>query len=82
MVGAAERYNAAPFDIQGVFWSHRGELCTFDAMLAEVGLSMPAFERLAVIVSGADTARIDLAPEEAGLLAASLSLSRMYSDDL
>ena len=31
---------------------------------------------------GADTARPDLAPEAAGLLAASLGLSRMYADDL
>ena len=38
--------------------------------------------RLATIVRGADTARLDLAPEAAGLLAASLGLSRMYADDL
>src|SRR5579864_5923180 len=34
----AERFNGAPFDIEGVFWSHRGELCTFDTMLDELGL--------------------------------------------
>jgi hypothetical protein len=33
-------------------------------------------------VRGADTARPDLAPEAAGLLAASLGYSRMYKDDL
>ena len=38
--------------------------------------------RLATIVRGADTARLDLAPEAPGLLAASLGLSRMYADDL
>ena len=37
---------------------------------------------LATIVRGADTNRHDLAPETAGLLAASLGLSRMYRDDL
>ena len=57
-------------------------LCTFDALLSEFGLSTPALDRLAQIVRGADTARLDLAPESAGLLAASLGLSRMYSDDL
>ncbi|MFG6562211.1 sulfurtransferase/chromate resistance protein [uncultured Sulfitobacter sp.] len=82
VIGVAERYNAAPFDIEDVFWSHRGELCTFDVMLAEFGLSTPALDRLATMVRGADTARLDLAPEAAGLLAASLGLSRMYSDDL
>jgi rhodanese-related sulfurtransferase len=82
VIGVAERYNAAPFDIEGVFWSHREDLCTFDVLLAEFDLSIPALNRLAAIVRGADTARLDLAPEAAGLLAASLGLSRMYSDDL
>jgi rhodanese-related sulfurtransferase len=78
----AERFDATPFDIDGVFWSHRGEACTFDTMLAEFGLSTPALDRLALIVRGADTARFDLAPQCAGLLAASLGLSRQYRDDL
>ncbi|WP_196260593.1 chromate resistance protein ChrB domain-containing protein [Pelagibacterium limicola] len=82
VIGVAERHDAAPFDVEGVFWSHRDELCTFDVMLAEFGLSIPALYRLAAIVRGADTARPDLAPEAAGLLAVSLGLSRMYSDDL
>jgi rhodanese-related sulfurtransferase len=82
VIGVAERYKGAPFDIETVFWSHRGDLCTFDVMLAEFGLQIPALDRLATIVRGADTARLDLAPEAAGLLAASLGLSRMYSDDL
>lgn len=80
--GVAERFGAMPYDIEGVFWSHRADLCTFDVLLSEFGLSTPALERLALIVRGADTARLDLAPESAGLLAASLGLSRMYSDDL
>ena len=80
--GVAERHDAAPFDIEGVFFSHRGDLCSFDVMLAEFGLSVPALDRLAVIVRGADTARLDLAPEAAGLLAVSLGLSRIHADDL
>jgi hypothetical protein len=32
-------------------------------------------------VRGADTARLDLAPECAGLLAVSLGLSRVFKDD-
>ena len=78
----AERFNGAPFDVEGVFWSHRSELCTFDTMLDEFGLRGEALDRLAAIVRGADTARLDLAPEAPGLLAASLGLSRMYLDDL
>jgi rhodanese-related sulfurtransferase len=80
--GVAERFGAMPFDIDEAFWSHRDGLCTFDILLVEFGLSVPALDRLALIVRGADTARPDLAPECAGLLAASLGLSRMYSDDL
>jgi rhodanese-related sulfurtransferase len=78
----AERFNGAPFDVEGVFWSHRGELCTFDTMLDELGLRTEPLAKLATIVRGADTARLDLAPEAAGLLAASLGLSRIHLDDL
>ncbi|WP_024512675.1 chromate resistance protein ChrB domain-containing protein [Bradyrhizobium sp. ARR65] len=82
VVGVGERYDAAPFDIENVFWSHRGERCTFDVMVEEFGLTSPPLLRLATMVRGADTARLDLCPEAPGLLAASLGLSRMYDDDL
>jgi len=78
----ASRFGAAPFDVENVFWSHRGDTCTFDTMVAELGLSSPALDRLAAIVRGADTARLDIAPQAAGLLAASLGFSRMHRDDL
>lgn len=82
VVAVGERFGAAPFDIENVFWSHRGELCTFDVMIEEFGIATPALLRLATLVRGADTARPDLAPEAPGLLAASLGLSRMYDDDI
>ena len=82
VAGVAERFQAAPFDVEGVFWSHRGERCSFDTFLEELGLRSAALDRLALIVRGADTARQDLAPEAAGLLAASFGYSRMYKDDL
>jgi hypothetical protein len=78
----ADRFQATPFDIENVFWSHRGELCTFDVMVKEFGLSTPALERLATMVRAADTDRLELSPEAPGLLAASLGLSRMFDDDL
>jgi hypothetical protein len=65
-----------------VFWSHRGDACTFDVMIEEFGLRSEALSRLAVIVRAADTDHLELAPQAAGLLAASLGLSRMYRDDL
>jgi rhodanese-related sulfurtransferase len=78
----AGRFSATPFDIENVFWSHRGELCTFDVMIEEFGLATPPLLRLATMVRAADTGRLDLSPEAPGLLAASLGLSRMYDDDL
>jgi rhodanese-related sulfurtransferase len=82
VAAVAEQFDATPFDVENVFWSHRGELCTFDVMVEEFGLSTPALDRLATMVRAADTARLDLSPEAAGLLAASLGLSRMFDDDL
>lgn len=78
----ADRFNVTAFDIEDTYWSHRGEFCTFDMMVEEFGLATDALLRLALIVRAADTARLDLAPEAPGLLAASLGLSRIYSDDL
>lgn len=78
----ADRFNATAFDIEDVFWSHRGDRCTFDTMLKEFALETEALLRLADIVRAADTDRLASCPEAAGLLAASLGLSRMYSDDL
>lgn len=78
----AELTGGTAFDIEGVRFSHRGEGCIFDAMLDDFALHTPALDALALIVRGADTARPDLAPQAAGLLAISLGLSRMHSDDL
>ena len=82
VTAVADRFGAAPFDIEGVFWSHRGETCTFDTMIEEFGFGFDPLLRLAKIVRGADTARPDLTPQSAGLLAASLGYSRMFRDDL
>lgn len=78
----AERFNATPFDMEDVFWSHRGDKCTFDTIIEEFGIGNDPLNKLALIVRGADTNKHDLAPEAAGLLAASLGLSRMFRDDL
>ena len=51
-------------------------------MVEEFGLETAPLKRLAAIVRGADTGHPEIAPESAGLLAASLGLSRMYADDL
>jgi rhodanese-related sulfurtransferase len=77
----AKEKEAIPYDIPDVHFSHDGELCSFDTFLKTYRLTDPALARLAVIVRGADTARLDLAPQAAGLLAISLGLSRNFKDD-
>ncbi len=72
---------AIPYDIPGVEMSHVGELCSFDAFLKKYKLTDPALQQLATIVRGADTGRLDLAPQAPGLLAISLGLSRTFADD-
>lgn len=81
VIPVAERFDATPFDVEDVFWSHRGDQCTFDTMIEEFHLATEPLLRLAQIVRGADTDKLELSPQSSGLLAASLGLSRMYSDD-
>jgi rhodanese-related sulfurtransferase len=78
----AERFNAIPFDIEGVTFSHRGDQCSFDALLDDFNLHCEPLDRMAAVIRAADTDRHDLAPQAAGLLALSVGLSRMYRDDL
>ena len=70
-----------PFDVEGVALSHRDERCSFDTLIEEFAVADPGLARLARIVRGADTARLDLEPEAAGLLAISLGLSASEADD-
>src|SRR5574341_827134 len=77
----AQGLGATPFDVEGVELSHDGPRCSFDAFLEKYRLTDPALHELARIVRGADTARLDLAPQCAGLLAISLGLSQLFEDD-
>jgi hypothetical protein len=57
------------------------ELCSFDAFLKRYQLDDPPLSHLAVIVRGADTSRLELAPQSAGLYAISLGLSATITND-
>ncbi len=81
VTGVADKYGATPFDIEGVTFSHRGEKCSFDAMLDDFELHTEALDRMADVIRAADTDRHDLSPQAAGLLALSVGLSRQYKDD-
>jgi hypothetical protein len=77
----AQELDAIPFDVPDVALSHVGERCSFDAFLTRYELKDPALQQLAAIVRGADTSRLDLTPQSAGLYAISLGLSRTTPDD-
>ena len=79
---AASEREAVPYDIPDVEFSHDGDLCSFDAFIRHFRLCDPALDELAVIVRGADTNRMDLAPQAAGLAAVSLGLSLNFRNDL
>jgi hypothetical protein len=81
VVETAATTGATPYDVPGVELTHVGELCSFDAFLKKYKLEEPALQRLATIVRGADTSKLDLTPQSAGLYAISLGLSRMFVND-
>ena len=81
VLAVAAELDAEPFDVHGATLGHDGERCSFDAMIGRFGIHDEALDHLAVIVRGADTGRLDLAPECAGLLAASLGISALEVDD-
>lgn len=78
---AASETGAIPYDVPGVTLTHRGERCSFDAFIEDYSLSDPALLEIATIVRGADTDRMDFAPQAAGLFAISLGLSVNIPDD-
>ncbi|WP_395458758.1 chromate resistance protein ChrB domain-containing protein [Azospirillum melinis] len=81
VLAVAEETGAVPYDVPDVELSHVGDLCSFDAFLSKYRLDDPALHQLASVVRGADTSRLDLTPQSAGLYAVSLGLSAIFSDD-
>ena len=81
VAAVARTTGAIPYDVPGVELTHDGERCSFDAFLVKYRLHDPALQELALIVRGADTGRLDLAPQAPGLLAVSLGLSVLFHDD-
>ena len=77
----AKEIGATPYDVLNVELSHDGELCSFDAFLKKFKLNDPALQQLATIIRGADTDRLNLAPQCAGLFAISVGLSHNFADD-
>lgn len=82
----AAQQSATAYDVglhvaETVF-THAGERCSFDAFLKHYRLGHDAaLTRLATIIRAADTDRLELAPQAAGLLSISLGMSRLQADD-
>lgn len=67
VLSKANEEGATPFDTVGATLHHRGDRCTFDALIEDFRLDDPALQRLAVIVRAADTRRWNLSPIAQGL---------------
>ncbi len=73
LLEAARAHNAIPYDaarFPEIKLNHRGERCTFEAILEDYKLTDPALQRLALIVRAADVkGQEHAAPEGLGLRA-------------
>ena len=77
----AKKFDAIPFDIPGVEFTHYGDKSTFDYIIKKYKIKDPAVLIMAAIVRGADTDRHDIAKEAAGLWAISAGLAYNITDD-
>ena len=78
----AEQEGALSFDPPGAMFHHRADLCTFDVLIREYGLTDKALLRLARIVNAADTNRFERDPLAAGYEAIAVGYSIRFPDDL
>jgi hypothetical protein len=78
----AERQGATPFDTPGADLHHRDDLCTFDVIIEEFGLTDKALLRMAKVINAADTNRLDADPLATGFEAIAVGYSLRFPDDL
>lgn len=85
LLAVASREQATPFDatrLPEVTLNHRGDRCTFEAILEDFNLTDPALQRLGHIVRAADVkGQEHAAPEGLGLRAIAEGLSRLGLSD-
>jgi AraC-like DNA-binding protein len=77
----SRKYNATPFDVANVEYTHHGDECTFDYIVRKHKIKDPAIETVRVIVRGADTDRHDIAIQASGLWAISAGIAHNIKDD-
>lgn len=81
VIELARTYEAIPFDVADVEYTHYGDQCTFDYIIKKHRINDPAVQTLASIVRGADTDRHDLTSQASGLWAISAGIAHNISDD-
>jgi hypothetical protein len=85
LLAAAKRTGATPFDatrFPEVVLNHRGERCTFEAILEDFKLSDPALAAVGLIVRAADVkGQESIAPAGLGLRAIALGFAAMGLSD-
>jgi hypothetical protein len=86
LLETARRESATPFDatrLAEVALNHRGDRCTFEAILEDFHLSDPALQRLGRIVRAADVkGQESIAPEGLGLRAIAQGFAALgFSDE-
>jgi hypothetical protein len=78
---SVKKDKAIPYDAPGVELGHRGDRCSFDAIVEKYKIKDPAVLELAKIVRAADTDRMEAVPEAAGLEAVMTGLGIVSKDD-
>ncbi|MCU0580256.1 MAG: chromate resistance protein [Desulfobacterota bacterium] len=77
----ADKENAIPFDTPGAELHHRENLCTFDVIIQEYGLTDKALLRMARIINAADTDHLDADPLAAGFEAIAVGYGLRFPND-
>jgi hypothetical protein len=85
LLEVAARENAVPFDapkLAAVTLNHRGNRCSFEAIIEDYHLSAPGLTRLALIVRAADVkGQENVAPEGIGLRAIAQGVAALGISD-
>jgi hypothetical protein len=76
-----KKEKAIPYDAPNIELTHHGEKCSFDAIVEKYKISDPAVLELAKIVRAADTDKMEMAPEAAGLEAIMTGIGITAKDD-
>ncbi len=81
VLAVADEEGAIAYDTSGADLHHRGDLCTFDVLIEEYGLTDKGLLRLAKIVNAADTDNLQNDPMAAGLEAIAVGFGLRFPDD-